>query len=113
MWAVGDADPGPQPGGDGTLPQLIAIIAEAISLFARRGLRGTTWDDIAEAAGFTRRSGTIFNYFRSKPAIVGAAVEATLANLEHRPPRPAIDDPVEDARAWAAALLVDFRRRRS
>jgi AcrR family transcriptional regulator len=44
------------------------IQAEAIHLFLERGFETTTLDDIAEAAGVSRRS--LFHYFESKEEIV-------------------------------------------
>jgi AcrR family transcriptional regulator len=44
------------------------IRAEAIRLFLERGFETTTLDDIAEAAGVSRRS--LFHYFESKEEIV-------------------------------------------
>ena len=44
------------------------IQAEAIRLFLERGFETTTLDDIAEAAGVSRRS--LFHYFESKEEIV-------------------------------------------
>jgi AcrR family transcriptional regulator len=47
------------------------IQAEAIRLFLERGFETTTLDDIAEAAGVSRRS--LFHYFESKEEIVLSA----------------------------------------
>jgi AcrR family transcriptional regulator len=44
------------------------IQAEAIRLFLERGFEATTLDDIADAAGVSRRS--LFHYFESKEEIV-------------------------------------------
>lgn len=86
-------------------------MAAAIPLFAARGLRGTTWDDIASAAGFARRSGTIFNYFPTKAALVEEAVRLHLEELEGRPAREPMADAEADVRAWASAVLHDVRQR--
>jgi AcrR family transcriptional regulator len=47
------------------------IQAEALRLFLERGFETTTLDDIAEAAGVSRRS--LFHYFESKEEIVLSA----------------------------------------
>jgi AcrR family transcriptional regulator len=44
-------------------------------LFAERGYGRTTMGDIEEAAGFTRRGGTLYHYFPSKTAVLEAALE--------------------------------------
>jgi AcrR family transcriptional regulator len=58
------------------------IVHEALLLFASRGVKATTVDDIATAAGLAPRSGAIYKHFPSKQAILEAAVEAHLARLE-------------------------------
>lgn len=58
------------------------IVAEALLLFASRGVKATTVDDIATAAGLAPRSGAIYKHFPSKQAILDAAVEAHLSRLE-------------------------------
>lgn len=49
------------------------ILAVAAETFDRRGLRRTTMDEIAEAAGVTRK--TVYNYFDNKPKLIGAVIE--------------------------------------
>jgi AcrR family transcriptional regulator len=49
------------------------IVAAAISLFARRGYRGTTVAAIAEAVGVTDAS--VLHYFENKSAILDASLE--------------------------------------
>jgi AcrR family transcriptional regulator len=49
------------------------IVAAAISLFARRGYRGTTVAAIAEAVGVTDAS--VLHYFENKAAILEASLE--------------------------------------
>src|SRR5258708_19200709 len=58
------------------------IVAEALVLFASRGVKATTVDDIASAAGLAPRWGAIPKHFPSKQAILDAAVEAHLSRLE-------------------------------
>ena len=51
------------------------LLAAALRLFAERGYGRTTMGDIEEAAGFTRRGGTLYHYFPSKAAVLEAALE--------------------------------------
>lgn len=53
------------------------ILEVAEDVFDRRGLRRTTMDDIAEAAGVVRK--TVYNYFESKPKLVGEVIEQASA----------------------------------
>lgn len=49
------------------------ILDAALSLFAKKGFRSTTLDEIAEAAEFGK--GTIYNYFDNKEDIYNAIME--------------------------------------
>ncbi|WP_297595004.1 TetR/AcrR family transcriptional regulator [Mycobacterium sp.] len=49
------------------------ILAVASEAFDRRGLRRTTMDEIAAAAGVARR--TLYNYFENKAKLIGAVIE--------------------------------------
>jgi AcrR family transcriptional regulator len=62
---------------DATQPgsTLDRLLAAAMRLFSERGYGRTTMGDIEEAAGFTRRAGTLYHYFPSKAAVLEAAVE--------------------------------------
>src|SRR5205085_2077178 len=51
------------------------LVRAAMRLFAERGYGRTTMGDIEEAAGFTRRGGTLYHYFSSKEAVLEAALE--------------------------------------
>lgn len=55
------------------------ILSVAQELFASQGFEATTTRDIARAAGLA--TGTIFNYFRSKEAIVGGLAMEALGEL--------------------------------
>ncbi|WP_024802427.1 TetR family transcriptional regulator [Nocardia sp. BMG51109] len=55
----------------------LAVIDHALRLFAEKGYEATTVDEIAEAAGISRR--TFFRQFRSKEDVVFADHEAQLA----------------------------------
>lgn len=56
-----------------------AIIDAARKSFLARGFDGASMDQIALAAGVSKR--TVYNRFRSKEALFGAAIEATCRNL--------------------------------
>ena len=56
------------------------IIAAASRLFASKGWDGTTTRDIAVAAEIA--TGTLFNYFQSKEAIVACLVAEALAKAQ-------------------------------
>jgi AcrR family transcriptional regulator len=56
------------------------IVATASKLFVRNGWDGTTTRDIAVAAGIA--TGTLFNYFQSKEAIVAALMTEALAKAQ-------------------------------
>lgn len=55
----------------------LAVVDHALRLFAEKGYEATTVDEIAEAAGISRR--TFFRQFRSKEDVVFADHEAQLA----------------------------------
>lgn len=56
------------------------ILEVGKELFASKGFDATTTRDIAKAAGIA--TGTMFNYFRSKEAVVGNLAVEALADLE-------------------------------
>jgi AcrR family transcriptional regulator len=76
------------------------LVDEALTLFLARGYEATTVDDIAAAAGISKRS--FFDYFPTKEDVVlawqDAFGEALVATLAKRP----LDEP--PARAVEAAL---------
>ncbi|MEU8897088.1 TetR family transcriptional regulator [Nocardia sp. NPDC048505] len=55
----------------------LAVVDQALRLFAEKGYEATTVDEIAEAAGISRR--TFFRQFRSKEDVIFADHEAQLA----------------------------------
>ena len=57
--------------GDPASNKRDAVLAAAVRCFAARGLRGTGMREIARAAGLTE--GTLYHYFPSKDALIGAA----------------------------------------
>ena len=75
------------------------IQSEAMQLFLERGFEATTLDDIAEAAGVSRRS--LFHYFGSKEEIVFAAKadfpDIIIEAIGRRPADEPLLDMVENA----------------
>jgi AcrR family transcriptional regulator len=76
----------------------------AVNLFAARGFEAVTIDEIAEAAGISRR--TFFRYFGSKEDLLlrdmRRRVDGFIEALEHRP----LDEPVLVALRAAAMTMV-------
>ncbi|WP_216901389.1 TetR family transcriptional regulator [Nocardia alni] len=58
----------------------LAVVDHALRLFADKGYEATTVDEIAEAAGISRR--TFFRQFRAKEDVVFADHEAQLAQAQ-------------------------------
>ena len=58
------------------------LIDEALRLFAERGFRGTTVGDIEAAAGLTPRSGGLYQHFPSKQALLEAALDRHIRDVE-------------------------------
>ena len=86
-----------------------ALVDAAARLFARRGVDGTTMDDIARAAGTSRTS--VFNYFGYKEMIlceIGARYVAEIAGtadasrVRRRAPRALLIDMVDTLAEIAA-----------
>ena len=63
-------------------PTAERIVDQGLRLFADRGFRGTTMGDIEEAAGLTRRSGAVYKHFPSKEAVLEAAFDRHVQELE-------------------------------
>ncbi|WP_433661925.1 TetR family transcriptional regulator [Nocardia sp. CA-128927] len=66
----------PRSGDDNTRFRL-TVVDQALRLFAEKGYEATTVDEIAEAAGISRR--TFFRQFRSKEDVIFADHESQLA----------------------------------
>ncbi|MEV6771520.1 TetR family transcriptional regulator [Nocardia sp. NPDC051030] len=68
----------PQPAHDANeTARRLTVVDQALRLFAEKGFEATTVDEIAEAAGISRR--TFFRQFRSKEDVVFADHESQLA----------------------------------
>jgi AcrR family transcriptional regulator len=80
------------------------ILRAAGSVLAARGLAATI-DDVADAAGVSRR--TIFRHFTTRDALFVAVIRAGIRRYaEQIPPAPAADD----LRDWLAELLAVTHR---
>ena len=94
-----------------------SILTAAVTCFERRGLHGTTTDDIAAEAGLS--NGALYRYFGGKAAIVEAIARERHAEeralfasaLRADDPRRAIDDFVTRSFDWLADP-DELRRRR-
>jgi AcrR family transcriptional regulator len=58
------------------------IVTEAIRLFAVNGFTGTTVGDIEESAGLAPRAGGLYRHFRSKEAVLSAAIDRHVREME-------------------------------
>jgi AcrR family transcriptional regulator len=58
------------------------IVTEAIRQFAVNGFSGTTVGDIEEAAGLAPRAGGLYKHFRSKEAVLSAAIDRHVQEME-------------------------------
>ncbi|CAN5465965.1 TetR/AcrR family transcriptional regulator [soil metagenome] len=58
------------------------IVDAGLQLFSDRGFQGTTVGEIERAAGLTPRAGALYKHFPSKEAVLEAAFERHVAELE-------------------------------
>ena len=58
------------------------IVDEGLRLFAENGFHGTTVGEIERRAGLTPRGGALYKHFPSKEAVLEAAFERHVAELE-------------------------------
>jgi AcrR family transcriptional regulator len=58
------------------------IVAAGIRLFADRGFQGTTVGEIEREAGLSPRAGALYKHFPSKEAVLEAAIERHINELE-------------------------------
>jgi AcrR family transcriptional regulator len=80
------------------------IVRAAGSVLAARGLTATV-DDVAEAAGVSRR--TIFRHFATRDALFVTVIRAGIRRYAEQIPAPPADD---DLRAWLPELLAVTHR---
>ncbi|WP_322891161.1 MULTISPECIES: TetR family transcriptional regulator C-terminal domain-containing protein [unclassified Yoonia] len=89
-----------------------AILSAGLDVFSQYGFRGTTLDQIAEAAGLSKPN--LLYYFPSKEAIHTALLERLLENwLDPLKALDASGDPVQEISAYVRrklALSKDFPR---
>ncbi|MDT7591250.1 MAG: hypothetical protein QOH45_781, partial [Pseudonocardiales bacterium] len=87
--------------------QRAELVAVGIQLFAQRGFDATTVDEVAEAAGVSRR--TLFRYFGTKGDIVMDWARGTTAMLtEALRRRPLDEHPMVSLHAVFAAMCASF-----
>ncbi|MEJ0028670.1 MAG: TetR family transcriptional regulator [Rhizomicrobium sp.] len=80
------------------------IIESALKLFVKRGFDGTTLDDIAAAAGISRR--TFFHYFESKEDLAFAWLDSTSDDIVAAATRERADQPLLAIAANAIAACA-------
>ncbi|MEJ0043794.1 MAG: TetR family transcriptional regulator [Rhizomicrobium sp.] len=80
------------------------IIEGALKLFVKRGFDGTTLDDIADAAGISRR--TFFHYFESKEDLAFAWLDSSTDDIVAAAKRERADQPLLAIAANAIAACV-------
>jgi TetR/AcrR family transcriptional regulator, regulator of mycofactocin system len=90
-----------KPSGRGRPPTTTheAVGHTALALFAQRGFEETTLDDIAAAAGVSRR--TLFRYYDSKNDMVWGDFDFVLARLRNELDATGDDEPIMQALARA------------
>jgi len=95
------------------------ILRAAMACFAEKGYAATSMADIEAAAGFVPRTGGTYRHFRSKQAILEAAIDAELTrNDEALAPPPATLDgaarsglaQLDEQRALMRVLFRDLDR---
>jgi AcrR family transcriptional regulator len=86
-----------------------AIVEAASTLFAEKGYAETTLAEVAEAAEVALS--TIFNYFRGKPDIVFAVLDALVASAQDRVvERPEGETATHAVLAWVRDVLPELER---
>lgn len=75
-----DADNGGNGGPPRTTPE--RIVDAGIALFSDQGFKGTTVGELEQAAGLTPRAGALYKHFPSKEAVLEAAFERHVAEIE-------------------------------
>src|SRR5579864_6794304 len=70
------------------------IVDAAMALFRGRGFEATTTRDIAREAGIA--TGTLFNYFDTKEAIIGQLADEAMGQARANTANPAADATLEE-----------------
>ena len=86
------------------------IFDAASACFDQHGVRRTTMDDVAKAAGVSRK--TVYNYFSNKGALIGEVIATEAANVcarAHRKLNPSL--PPAELIVQAELALMDAARR--
>ena len=83
----------------------VALLRSAAKLFCRRGLEGTSVDDVAQAAGYTK--GAFYANFKSKEELFLVMLDERFSQELERLDRTlaGTDDPDTEARAAAADFI--------
>lgn len=83
------------------------LLEAALRLFSTVGFEGTAVGDIEEAAGFTRRGGTMYRHFASKDELLVAALQYSATQRSRTPPPlPAVALPDLRSELFLAATCV-------
>ncbi|HMO45497.1 MAG TPA: TetR family transcriptional regulator [Rubrivivax sp.] len=85
-----------------------ALLDAAEAVFERRGVSGTSLQEVAEAAGVTR--GAVYWHFRGKADLYNAMMDRAVLPFEARWLMPGADD-AADPMARLRALLLDILHR--
>lgn len=98
------SDPAPKSGTRIQKKNQAAILAAGLEVFSQFGFRGSTLDQVADAAGLSKPN--VLYYFRSKEAIYTALLAKLLENwLEPLREIDVAGDPVEELLAYANRKL--------
>lgn len=73
---------GTRSGAGDSRPTPERIVAAGLALFSDRGFNGTTVGELEAAAGLTPRAGALYKHFPSKEAVLEAAFERHVAEVE-------------------------------
>ncbi|MBV2365151.1 TetR/AcrR family transcriptional regulator [Streptomonospora nanhaiensis] len=92
--------------GRGAAPDRGAVVAAALRLFTEAGYESTTMDDIAAAAGTSRRS--LFRHFGSKEDILFAELDDLFETVQRYLDAAPGDDPVATVRTAARMVFQRY-----
>lgn len=86
------------------------ILDVALDLFAEEGFSGTTITEVERRSGLSPGSGSFYRHFRSKEALVIAAVAWEVDRIHAEITASRADPPPDDVVAGLAMALRDLRR---